>query len=149
MWLRCSLAEVALMTADLSVCWKTGDFKVLTQGQTGRCGHLSPPPRCLAPDFGTAPAGHESLARPEATRGTSSPKNSTKDHVHACYMKAFSLRAFSFGCFESLFSVALLKLVFNLLFSLWVFFIFILLYQKSLDFIPIPALLAFWSLIFF
>lgn len=70
---------------------------------------------------------------------------------HACadHMKAFSLGAFSFGCFEALFFVALFKLVFNLLFSLWASFIFILLYQKRLDFIPIPALLAFWSLISF
>lgn len=30
MWLQRSLAEVALMIVDLSVCWKTGDFKVLT-----------------------------------------------------------------------------------------------------------------------
>lgn len=65
------------------------------------------------------------------------------------HMKAFSLRIFSFGCFESLFFVALFRLVFDLLFSLWASFIFILLYQKRLDFIPIPALLAFWSLISF
>lgn len=64
-------------------------------------------------------------------------------------MTALSARALSFGCFESVFSVALFKLVFNSLFSLWAFFISIPLYQKSLDFIPIPALLAFWSLISF
>lgn len=58
-------------------------------------------------------------------------------------------KGFLLGCFQSLFSIALFKLVFNLLFSLWASFIFILLYQKCLDFIPISALLAFWSLISF
>lgn len=44
--------------------------------------------------------------------------SSTEGPARAGHMKAFALRPFSFGCFEPLFSIALFKLVFNLLFSL-------------------------------
>lgn len=88
--------------------------------------------------------GSEPRLRREEHIGTRGLENSIKGCV-----KASSVRALSFGCFKSLFSVALFKLVFNLLFSLCASFIFILLYQKRLDLIPSPALLAFWSLISF
>lgn len=98
---------------------------------------------------GAAAAGRSARVSLGLHVRTRDSENGTEGRACAHHMKAFSLRAFSFGCFESLFSVALFKLVFNLLFSLWASFIFLLLYQKRLDFIPIPALLAFWSLISF
>lgn len=57
-------------------------------------------------------------AQLQAGQGFTVCESSTEGHACAEHMKAFTLRAFSFGCFESLFSIALLKLVFNLLFSL-------------------------------
>lgn len=55
---------------------------------------------------------------PGSSRGLTARESSTEGPACAGHMKAFTLRAFSFGSFESLFSVALFKLVFNLLFSL-------------------------------
>lgn len=67
--------------------------------------------------LGAAPVGAGAGCSP-GRAGFTVCESSTEGPARAGHMKAFALRPFSFGCFGPLFSIALYKLVFNLLFSL-------------------------------